>query len=302
MLDDVFEKEHSHVIKGSSSANCDAMFLQSQNDLHLLVRIVDDFLLISTNKDTSTRFLKKLNRGVPGLGVKINSEKSQVNYPISMENTGTGKVETVRACQDFFPWCGLLIDTRTCEVSLDHNRFSGSQATDTVVIHRAGSEGLALKKKMKDFVRPRCSQKLLFSSCINGIDMIRLNFYQTFLLCAIKTIHYMNGTGISSLKHQQFIYNSACDTIQFAFLLITSKIKHGHVRTLSSSTESDVTFQLAWKDALWLGRHAFLSAFQREGKQYAELCQLFSESSRTKIREGLLAVTRRALKTFPLGL
>jgi len=299
ILDDIFEKESSHIIRGSSSDNCDALFVQSQHDLHLLVRIVDDFLLISTNKETSVQFLKKLNKGIPSLGVKINSEKSRANYPISMENTGTGKMEPVEVCHNFFQWCGLLIDTRTCEISLDYTRFSRSKAIDTVVIHRAANEGLNLKKKMKDFVRPRCSQKLLFSSCINGIDKIRLNFYQTCLLCAIKTIHYINGSGITSLNHEQFIYSSACDTIQFAFLLISSKLKNGNMRTDLSHTKI-IAFQLEWKDALWLGRHAFFSVFRRSRKQHAKLCDLFCESSRLSNPKDLLAVTRQALQMFPL--
>ena len=303
LLKDVFDKESSHIIRGGSlSKDFDVMFVQSNHDLHLLVRIVDDFLLISTCKVTSNRFLQKLNKGIPRLGVKINSDKSRVNYPLSLENTVTGEMEAVNVCQKFFPWCGLLINTTTCEISLDHERFIGSQAIDTVIVHRGGNEGVHLKKKMKDFVRPRCSQKLLFSSCINGIDTIRMNFYQTFMICAIKLVHYLSGSGISSLRgHQQFIYSSACDTIHFAFLLISSKLKHGNVRTVSSYTNDDMgSFQLAWKDALWLGRHAFYSVFQRSGKQYAQLGKLFSESQRVTNPNNLLAVTRQALKIWSL--
>ena len=60
------------------------------------------------------------------------------------------------------------------------------------------------------------------------------------------------------------------------------------------------SFQLAWKDALWLGRHAFYSVFQRSGKQYAQLGKLFSESQRVTNPNNLLAVTRQALKIWSL--
>jgi len=301
-LKDVFDKESSHVIRGSSSsADCNVVFIQEKQDLHLLVRIVDDFLLISTSKETSIRFLKKLNKGIPKLGVKINSDKSRVNYPISLQDKVTNNNEQVtRVSNDFFPWCGLLINTKTCEISLDYSRFSGLQATDTVVIHRGGNEGVNLKKKMKDFVRPRCNQKLLFSSCINGVDMIRLNFYQTFVLCAIKLVHYLNGSGVSITGHEQFIYNSACDTIHYAFLLISSKLKHGGLQ-IASSTDTNVDsskFQLEWNDALWLGRHAFFSVFGRLGKgQYVKLCKLFVDE-RVSNRKDLLVVSRKALKLW----
>lgn len=61
MFDGVFDKD-SIVIMGSH-ANRNAILLESPSALHLLFRIVDDFLLISTDLDTSRRFLKRINRG-----------------------------------------------------------------------------------------------------------------------------------------------------------------------------------------------------------------------------------------------
>lgn len=302
LLEDVFEKGSSRVIRGCCSSNCDATLIKSNEDLHFLVRIVDDYLLISTNKDTSIRFLKKLNRGIPSIGLKINSAKSRVNYPLTLKNLDTCSLESVSSCQNSnFPWCGLLINTSTCEISLDYHRFSRLQAIDTVTIHRAGHEGLNLKKKMKDFVRPRCSQKLLFSSCMNSIDRIRLNFYQTFLLCAIKTIHYIkNGSNISSPGHMNFIYISACDTIQFAFLLISSKVKNSKVSDIAAHCDNEMSLQLAWQDAFWLGKHAFSSVFRSVGKDYAKLGRTFYEESRALNRKDLLSVAKRSLKLFPV--
>jgi hypothetical protein len=61
MFDGVFDKD-SIVILGSN-ANQFATLLESPSALHLLFRIVDDFLLISTDLETSRRFLKRINRG-----------------------------------------------------------------------------------------------------------------------------------------------------------------------------------------------------------------------------------------------
>jgi hypothetical protein len=154
-----------------------------------------------------------------------------------------------------------------------------------------------LKKKMKDFVRPRCCQKLLFSSCINGIETIQSNFYQMFLLCAIKLLHYMNGCGdeTASLTHQNFIYNSAVDTISYAYLLISSKIRHGNGRAAAN------TFQLAWIDAVWLGKHAFFRVFQQSAGRTAHLSHSFYDSSAgTSNVKQLLKVIRRTHRMFPI--
>ena len=279
LFDDVFDEAVSHVIRGNSSDNCDSILVKNLNSLHILLRIVDDFLLISTDKNASIRFLEKLNNGIPSLGVRVNRDKTRVNYSI----TGGRKCEN----QSFFPWCGLLIHTTTCEITLDYERFYGQKAIETVSVHRIGSEGTNLRKAMKGFVRPRCNQQLLFSSHINSIEIVRLNFYQTMLLCAIKTTYYIESSGMGlSSKKQHFIYNSACDTIRYAFLLISSKLKHD--------------FHLRWTDALWIGKHAFCSVFRR--KKYENMKQLFVSSRKLQgsNREDLFNVTKRAEKLFNL--
>jgi telomerase reverse transcriptase len=61
IFDGVFEKD-SLVIRGSNAAN-NTLGIENPSALHFLVRIVDDFLLISTDYDTSQRFLNRLQRG-----------------------------------------------------------------------------------------------------------------------------------------------------------------------------------------------------------------------------------------------
>ena len=253
----------SQVIRGSTP-DCDVVLLTNKSSISLLVRIVDDFLLVSSDKIISTSFLQKLQRGIPRIGVKINSEKSRMNYAAALPTDSSNAQTRTRNLN--FSWCGLLIDTRTCEVSLDPTRFAGSLATDTVVIHRTGSEGLNLKKKMKDFVRPRCSQKLLFSSCVNSLERIRLNFYEAFIICARKTCHYLQNTRVSRAYHS-YIFDCACDTIIFAHHLITSKIKHDASRPSK--------FQLTKKDAMCIGKYAFFKTLLRE-PHLAQLGERFS--------------------------
>lgn len=211
--------------------------------------------------------------GVPRLGVKLNHHKTRANYttssPISNKDI------------DMFSWCGLLIDTKTCEIRLDGDRFSGSLATDNVVIHRSGKEGSALSKKMKDFVKPRCRQQLLFSSFVNGPDTIRINFYQTFMLCAIKTIHYLKNTGS---KCFDFVHRIACNTIHYSFRLISS---------------NNAPYCLTLKEAMWLGRHAFYTIIGRED-DFGQLQCLFREKRGEPIdsRKELLAASKKALNSW----
>eukprot|EP00985_Skeletonema_marinoi_P023407 scaffold15607_cov89-Skeletonema_marinoi.AAC.1 len=233
LFDNVFDETTSHFIRGNSSNECDSVLVKNPNALHLLLRIVDDFLLISTDKNASIRFLGKLNGGVPSLGVKVNQDKTRLNY------SAPGGAECNNLCRSFFPWCGLLIDTTTCEITLDYERFSGHKAIDTVSVHRLGNEGTNLRKAMKGFVRPRCNQQLLFSRRINSIDRVRLNFYQTLLLCAIKTIHYIDciDIAIKSKKQHNFVYDSLgrCVMAWKACILFRAEIENREARMFGGS-------------------------------------------------------------------
>lgn len=68
----------------------------------------------------SSRF-RALVRGVPEYGCRINLEKTVVNFPVGDVALG-GPAPLQLPAHCLFPWCGLLFDTRTLEVSCDYSR------------------------------------------------------------------------------------------------------------------------------------------------------------------------------------
>lgn len=88
----------------------------------LLVRWVDDFLLITPEKSLANKFLTVMHAGIPEYGCVINHDKTLTNYDAV---TADGReVKRVKAGERF-PWCGFLLDTVTLEVSPDFSRFIG---------------------------------------------------------------------------------------------------------------------------------------------------------------------------------
>lgn len=230
-------------------------------------------------------------KGVPRLGVKVNHDKTRVSY-----KTDTAKAPASDEDTSMFSWCGLLIDTKSCEIRLDGDRFSSSLATDNVTVHRAGREGAALSKKMKDFVKPRCRQQLLFSSVVNSPETIRINFYQTFLLCATKTMHYLKSVGGWHVKRTDFIYHVVCDTIHYAHLLISS----GCDKSSRDENDDKKPYCMSLKEGLWLGRHAFYTVIGREDG-FEKLRSSFHERKNVKVRNRaeLKNATEKAQKSWP---
>jgi telomerase reverse transcriptase len=85
----------------------------------LLLRLLDDFCLITTKQEHAERFMQVMHRGNEDYGVKVKSAKSLANFNVVTEdgyhvqNCGTGFK---------FPYCGVLIDMRTLEVGKDNER------------------------------------------------------------------------------------------------------------------------------------------------------------------------------------
>lgn len=80
----------------------------------LLLRLLDDFLLISTNRTSAERFVRVMHRGHKEYGVVVQLDKSLTNFDMLTDDGG--RVTSTPA--DFkFPYCGICIDTTTLEVS-----------------------------------------------------------------------------------------------------------------------------------------------------------------------------------------
>lgn len=89
---------------------------------NLLMRLIDDFLLITPNREHAQRFIEVMHRGVPEYGVSVNPAKTLTNFPVSI----AGKTATRIVKGERFPYCGNFIDTRTLEISKDRARKGGS--------------------------------------------------------------------------------------------------------------------------------------------------------------------------------
>ena len=83
----------------------------------LLLRLIDDFLLITTKKRHAVRFFEIMHEGIPEYGLSIKSEKTKTNFDV--HNHGDISYDTNK---EKFPYCGILIDTKTLDLSKDVER------------------------------------------------------------------------------------------------------------------------------------------------------------------------------------
>lgn len=91
---------------------------------YLLLRFVDDYILISTSKKQASMFFSRLERGVRDYNCCMNKEKYGLNFDIN--NADGSLSDRVYAGKDgisFLRWSGLLINSQTVEVQADYTRL-----------------------------------------------------------------------------------------------------------------------------------------------------------------------------------
>jgi len=128
-----FFRQKSGIPQGSvlSSLLCNYFYAQLEeecfrflddDDENILLRLVDDFLLITTNKGHAKRFLQIMHNGVPDYGVEVNPAKSLANFEVTINGYKVLCLQEGAA----FPYCGNAIDTRSLEITKDRGRRKGT--------------------------------------------------------------------------------------------------------------------------------------------------------------------------------
>ena len=92
-------------------------FLDEQSSL--LLRLIDDFLLITTDRAQAHRFMRTMAQGSEAYGIRVRMHKSLVNFECNVDGENVPRVQA----QEWFPYCGTLIDTRTLEMTRERRQL-----------------------------------------------------------------------------------------------------------------------------------------------------------------------------------
>lgn len=88
----------------------------------LLLRLIDDFLLITTNPKHAKKFLQVMHDGLPAYGVRVNPDKTLTNFEVTINGKKVARLLGDSATGAGFPYCGSFIDIKTLDISRDRER------------------------------------------------------------------------------------------------------------------------------------------------------------------------------------
>uniref|UniRef100_A0AAQ4R8P8 Telomerase reverse transcriptase n=1 Tax=Gasterosteus aculeatus aculeatus TaxID=481459 RepID=A0AAQ4R8P8_GASAC len=149
-----------------------------------LMRLMDDFLLITPNLHNAQTFLSVLLAGVPEYGLVVNPQKVAVNFPVTGDAVSCPGIRVLPP-HCLFPWCGLLLDTRSLDVSKDYSSYAGLSLRYSLTLGSCHSAGQQMRRKLMAVLRLKC-HALFLDLKTNSLEAVYKNIYKLVLLHACR--------------------------------------------------------------------------------------------------------------------
>lgn len=180
----------------------------------LLLRIIDDFLLITTEKTQAIRFVEAMKKGDTDYGIMIHAEKSLVNFNIVVDNVQIPKL----ADSTSFPFCGFLINTETLSVSKDRCR-KDNVIKNSLTVDLHGRVGRKFKRRLLSSLRIQL-QSTLLGTTLNSTKRILETLLECFQETAMKLHQYHMHMSHASRPEPKLIIETIVDFINLVFHII----------------------------------------------------------------------------------
>ncbi|SCV70113.1 BQ2448_1507 [Microbotryum intermedium] len=229
--------------------------LKSCHIIQLLLRYVDDFLFITTQKPLAARFLRVMDRGVyqslpriPEYGCKISPEKRLTNFDIALRPE-----EVVPPWRNpDFPWCGHTINTASLDVRADTTRSSESDITNKLTVQRHFKPGESFLNSMMVQVKVR-SHLLYLDTSHNSLYTVLLNIYQSTAIVAIKFDAYVREWKQARTRtRKDFFLTAVRSTIEYGWSLIRHRCRGNKAKKVGAEV------RIGKNMVVWLSAQAFV--------------------------------------------
>uniref|UniRef100_A0A7N6B8R0 Telomerase reverse transcriptase n=1 Tax=Anabas testudineus TaxID=64144 RepID=A0A7N6B8R0_ANATE len=185
-----------------------------------LMRLVDDFLLITPDLHEAQSFLKILLAGVPQYGLVINPQKVAINFQVS-GSVGSCPGICMLPPHCLFPWCGLLLDTHSLDVYKDYSSYAGLSLRYSLTLGSFHSAGQQMKRKLMAILRLKC-HALFLDLKTNSLEAVYKNIYKLVLLhaCRFHVCAQSLPFGQTAAKNPSYFMQMIWDMAKYANQLI----------------------------------------------------------------------------------
>ncbi|KAF2794045.1 hypothetical protein K505DRAFT_361455 [Melanomma pulvis-pyrius CBS 109.77] len=228
----------------------------------LLLRLLDDFCLITIKHEHAEKFVKVMHRGNEDYGVKVKAAKSLANFDMVTED-GYSIPKSVSEFK--FPYCGVLINTRTLEVSKDTERSGQANVADSLTIDLSKVPGQTFHRKALNGFKIQL-QAMFIDTSFNTVPTVLANLYQSFREAAVRCFAYNRSLSKVRPTHSRLLIKTIDGIIALAYVMLQRR-----TRAKASQNVERVRSIISRRHVQWLACKAFEAVFQRRQTQHCAL-------------------------------
>ncbi|KAG8165152.1 hypothetical protein KVR01_005427 [Diaporthe batatas] len=241
----------------------------------LLLRLIDDFLLITTDKNKASEFVRVMVRGMPQYGVSVSPGKTLVNFDMSLDGLPVPRIQEGRQA---FPYCGIQIDCHTLDITKDRGSSSAAPLRDSAISNSLTVEfsrhpGQNFGRKLINTFKIQ-SNMMFYDTRHNTMLTVLRNLYEAFIESAAKAWAYLRCLPSGKLPGPRLITESISRLLDVAYLLLTSpsrRLRHPQYECKLSKTQVRAAGLRAFRSVLGRKQARFGAVLQWLEEQAAEL-------------------------------
>ncbi|KAK0344893.1 Telomerase reverse transcriptase [Friedmanniomyces endolithicus] len=181
----------------------------------LLLRLIDDFLVISTDRSIAERFMHVMHAGIPEYGVQVKAEKSRANFDVLVQGKAIARLPQ----HSDFAYCGHAINTVTLDLSKDHERRRKTNIADSVTVDFSRLPGQTFYRKTLNAVKLQMHAMLL-STKYNSVQTVWANLYHSFSEIALKSYHYIHSLPAGKEPGEGLVVRTLDEVVKLACVLM----------------------------------------------------------------------------------
>ncbi|KAI4133400.1 MAG: hypothetical protein LQ341_006169, partial [Variospora aurantia] len=168
----------------------------TENSNSLLLRLIDDFLFITTEKKAAVRFLQTMHDGIEEYGVCVNPIKSLASFDVDING-----IKISRTRHSSFPYCA---------------------PGDALTVEQSSIPGQTFHRKAMNAFKIQ-AHKMFLDTNFNSVGNVLRNIYENFTECAMKYYRYVISMQHTKQPHTSLLIETLRSMVDMAFVLVRSK-------------------------------------------------------------------------------
>ncbi|KAI9655689.1 MAG: hypothetical protein M1831_004841 [Alyxoria varia] len=247
----------------------------------LLLRLIDDFLLITPDRQVAKRFIEVMHTGDESYGVSVKQEKSLVNFDMKVNSHGVAMSQKSSA----FPFCGMSLDQQSLEITKDAGVIQRGRAQDALTAEYSKMPGNTFRRKMTSAAKIHM-HTMLFDMSHNTPTTVLRTLHKLLLESASRCFHYLKC--VPALKRTSTLL---IDIVKDLAALTIAKLRSRRNRARCPQYKCSIRQETV----RWLTSTAFKSFFERKQAGHADFVKWLAcdqDRFKAKLRRDWIVLQR----------